>query len=917
MSDSLIIKREITLFPHQNRLNDGVVKSWETNKNVIAVLPTGGGKSFCVADLAKKFLMRGEHCIVFAHRDVLISQLSDSLCEMDIPHTFIASKSAILDITNDQVKKFGRSFYDESSPVILSSVPTFQQRLKKGLLNQLAPLIKCWIQDECFIAGTLIDGRPIESLVEGDLVTSFNEHTNQYELKPVVRLFKNKSPDKLLKICTRSHHVLTCTYGHPFWTKRGWVNAIDLTTDDEVLIYDYSMYELQEGTCKPNESQDELLLQDSQNILQSRMCFNIFKSKSKGSTETTSTTSGLLHVRQYGRFISTPFNSLAKNAQSILQSRVFTKICSSILINNNGENQSEIRIGKDDKKQPNATCRNTFKSVNNVEGNGSQTSNTRWERQASNRSRSKIIGTIQTLWFQITNHCENWLLQRGSRLPNSLQNRLWQRKTENSNRSRWKESQHISEKRTGQKERSVSHWSRLESISIQESGNIGNTHDGFVYNIEVEGNHTYVANGVTVHNCHHHLTENIWGKCTEPLINAKGVGFTATPCRSDNKGLGRDAHGVFDDIIVGSTMSELIEIGRLSPYRIYTVPTKLDVSTVNITSSGDYNQKKLALVTDNADITGDAVEHYKRLANGKQAITFCVNIEHAEHVAQQFNDAGISSAALSSKTPLRERQHKLDQFRKGKILNLVNVNLFGEGFSVDAVCVVIMLRKTMSYGLFYQMFGRALRVMEGKEYGILLDHVGNVREHCIYGAPHDCPEWSLEPPKKKKKKSTDLKGIKSRTCPKCFGFYEPKSNNPKSFVCPYCHHSESEDEIIAAVKEIQVAEGTLTEYDCEYITGLIQRRREVDMPVEKIKAKHRFSPDVVRHSAAKNHLKRQEAQRKLRAGIAQWCKQTAETNLLDVQTTQAEFERVFGTDVFKAQTLGEREALLLLDKIHG
>jgi superfamily II DNA or RNA helicase len=423
-----------------------------------------------------------------------------------------------------------------------------------------------------------------------------------------------------------------------------------------------------------------------------------------------------------------------------------------------------------------------------------------------------------------------------------------------------------------------------------------------------------IVKGWMLDEAHHLTADTSWHNCVKTLVNAKGMGVTATPLRADKKGLGSDCGGVFDSLVLAPTMGELIEMGSLSPYRIYTVPSRLDTSTVNVTSSGDYNQKKLALLTDNADITGDAVEHYLRLANGQQAITFCVNIEHAKHVSKQFNDAGIPSVALSSKSKLAYRQQKLKEFKSGVILNLINVDLFGEGFDVPACSVVIMLRKTMSYGLFKQQFGRMLRVFEGKDYGILLDHVGNIREHCVYGAPHDDPEWSLEPQKKKKKVKDD-KGINSRTCPKCFGFYQPKSNSPKSFICPYCNHAESEDDIITAAKEIQVAEGVLTEYDCSYITGLIQRRKDVDMPVEDIKSKHRFSPDIVKFSAAKNHLKRQEAQRKLRERINLWCEHTAVKKMLDVQTTQSEFERVFGVNVFKAQVLSERLALELLDKI--
>jgi superfamily II DNA or RNA helicase len=414
----------------------------------------------------------------------------------------------------------------------------------------------------------------------------------------------------------------------------------------------------------------------------------------------------------------------------------------------------------------------------------------------------------------------------------------------------------------------------------------------------------------------HHLTiDTSWHKCIEPMVNAKGMGVTATPLRADGKGLGRDCGGVFDDLVLAPTMDELIEMGNLSPYRIYTVPSELDLTGVNITSGGDYNQKKLAAASDTADITGDAVEHYKRLSYGKQAMTFCVSIEHAKHVAQQFNDAGIPSVALSSKSKLAFRQQKINEFKRGLIMNLVNCDLFSEGFDVPACTTVIMLRKTMSYGLFKQQFGRMLRIFEGKEYGILLDHVGNVAEHCIYGSPSTDPEWSLEPPKKKKKNTQDEKALNTRTCPKCFAFYLPKTNTPKDYICPYCNHAETEEELNKAMREIQVKEGTLVEYDDSYLNGLLRERDNVDVPVDRIRQKLTNAPDIVKHSAAKNHLKRQEAQRQLRDWIQSWCEHIAIQKQLDHETVQGEFARVFGKDVYQAQVLGERQATELLNNI--
>lgn len=416
---------------------------------------------------------------------------------------------------------------------------------------------------------------------------------------------------------------------------------------------------------------------------------------------------------------------------------------------------------------------------------------------------------------------------------------------------------------------------------------------------------------------HHTLAGNMWGQAVSPLSHAFGLGVTATPLRADGKGLGRHHDGVFDTIVETPDMEDLIQRGRLAPYKVFTPPDRIDTTGINVTSSGDYNQKKLAKATDRKQITGDAIEHYKRLANGKQGIIFAASVKHAEHVAAEFQAHGINAVALSSKDSVLKRQHAISDFRRGRITLLVNYDLFGEGFDVPAVEVVIMLRKTLSYGLFMQMFGRALRVIDGKQYGILIDHVGNVEEHVTSQGRrhlHETPMWTLDRATKRPRNNDDS-GIKTRTCPKCFCFYVPASSSPKSFVCPDCGHAETSTQVNAAAQEIQVKQGTLVEYDSGFLTEILAERDKVDTPVEKFKRRLQNAPPVVRNSAVRNHVARQNAQAELRKWIAQWCQLTGKQRGLDVPTTQGEFHRVFGVNVFKAQTLSSTDAEELTGKI--
>jgi superfamily II DNA or RNA helicase len=223
---------------------------------------------------------------------------------------------------------------------------------------------------------------------------------------------------------------------------------------------------------------------------------------------------------------------------------------------------------------------------------------------------------------------------------------------------------------------------------------------------------------------HHVLAENKWGKACALFPNAYGLGVTATPTRADGKGLGAHAEGLMQELIVGPTMRELINRGYLTEYRVFAPPSDIDLSAVPVTDSGDYSPVKLRGARRRSHITGDVVQHYLRIAPGKLGVTFDTDIESATETAQAYRDAGVPAEVVTSKTPDHVRSSILRRFERREILELVNVDLFGEGFDLPAIEVVSMARPTQSYSLYCQQFGRALRPLEGKTHAIIIDHVG-------------------------------------------------------------------------------------------------------------------------------------------------------------------------------------------------
>jgi hypothetical protein len=432
-------------------------------------------------------------------------------------------------------------------------------------------------------------------------------------------------------------------------------------------------------------------------------------------------------------------------------------------------------------------------------------------------------------------------------------------------------------------------------------GNGSRDDDGYVYNIEVEGLHTYIANGIVVHNCHHVLRENKWGKAAAMFPNAVGLLPTATPIRADRKGLGRHADGLADALVVGPTMRDLINQGFLCDYRVFVPPSDVDYSTVDVTASGDYSLPKLrAAVHKSTRIVGDVVSHYKRLATGKLGVTFAVDVEAAKELAQAYRDAGVPAEVLTGETPDELRADILRRFEKREILQITSVDILGEGFDLPAIEVVSFVRKTESFSLYAQQMGRALRPMQGKEYAIIIDHVGNFVRH---GPPDAKTDWTLDRGERKRAAAVDAEAVRVCDNLNCLAAYPRRLTQ-----CPYCNVKPT----IVARSLPEYVDGDLHELDPIFLAHL---RGEIDR-IDGAPNISSWQSSVVQRSIYNRHTERQEAQRDLRAAIALWGGYWTAMGE-DVRVVQKRFYLTWGVDVMTAQTLGVKDATALRERIEA
>ena len=286
-----------------------------------------------------------------------------------------------------------------------------------------------------------------------------------------------------------------------------------------------------------------------------------------------------------------------------------------------------------------------------------------------------------------------------------------------------------------------------------------------------------------------HLSEAASYKKVCKYYNCRRVLFTATPARLDGKPL-----TLADTIITGITANELIRLGAISDYDYYAPDLNLDVDNVDMVA-GEYNNGQLTEIMCNSAIYGDVFKYYNDLGEGRQAIAYCTSIKHSIKTADMFNSNGISAVSIDGSMNLRERNEKMDMFRRGKVQILCNCNLISEGVTLPNASVALLLRPTMSLPLFIQQACRVLTPFEGKR-AVIIDYVNNVQRH---GLPTDAHNWSLTESIEKRKEFNSDGTLSIRQCENCFKCFKTAQK------CPYCGFEYTvKGRELKAIKEIEL-----------------------------------------------------------------------------------------------------------------
>jgi DNA repair protein RadD len=272
------------------------------------------------------------------------------------------------------------------------------------------------------------------------------------------------------------------------------------------------------------------------------------------------------------------------------------------------------------------------------------------------------------------------------------------------------------------------------------------------------------------------------------------VGLSATPFRTGTGPIcGPDRQ--FHRIVFEAKTSQLIEQGFLCP--ITNKPADNQVSTDGVAiRGGEFVESDLQRAFGQEDKVNAACrEMIDKCQRRHSILVFASGVHHAEEIAKTINSITAQYVGVVTGETLDiERATLLADFKAGRLRWLVNCDVLTTGFNARNIDAIVVLRATMSPGLFCQIVGRGLRLHESKTNCLLLDFGGNIARHgsiddenfgrsderktsgkrdavaAANGRGKPCPSCGLDV------------AANSRTCPEC------------SFIFPVNHEAKADTE---------------------------------------------------------------------------------------------------------------------------
>ena len=666
------IKSNIILRDYQKPCADALKKY----VNGIFVMPTGFGKTQVGLECAA---VLNQHTLWCTHTKDLLNQAKER-CESNLECTTSEITEGKCDVSGD---------------IVFATVQTLSTIIDK---EEIKPdEFGLVIVDECFPKGTLINTpkgyAKIEDLKLGDMVYCYNHSTERVEIKPIDYLF-HKTTNELVNINLLNGKKITCTKTHPIYTNRGYIQAKDLKQGDVV----YEMCILREERYRKRLSKRKMVDYDCE----------IQKNRTN-----------LLLPRLWKKMGSQKFN------------KFFT-----------------IRQMEKDyaNKQSDVEKRNSRESIKNITRTSSQTTKAWWKWDRTNRATK----TFANCFTKTQNKCSPRTSNKNSSkkrqwISNLLQSRYWNRRFKIGDRNRWHIALPFRKTKTRFKERYILKSVRVESVTFQEQRSFGRYKQSYgkniVYNIGVKDNHNYFVKGILVHNCHHLATSaetvTMFEKCINYFNARYKLGISATLHRAD--GLEKTTTKLIGNVIYEIKKSDdktkfigyyenkpIIEV----PLENFQAPAKIYMrkTSYNALNKDIYDTSgRIVFARLISDLTSDYDRNNQVLIEINNTYSPTLVISERTTQLEYLQKHTRNSIYINGKTPKKEREQMLEDFRNGKYRVLfATYSLVAEGLDIPRLTKLVMASPVKDERLVIQAIGRCQRPYEGKKNADIIDFVDDV-----------------------------------------------------------------------------------------------------------------------------------------------------------------------------------------------
>lgn len=238
----------------------------------------------------------------------------------------------------------------------------------------------------------------------------------------------------------------------------------------------------------------------------------------------------------------------------------------------------------------------------------------------------------------------------------------------------------------------------------------------------------------------------IWDECHEGLDiqimvanhfpGSYFFGLSATP-ELEN----RSFADLYTDCVLGEPIHVLQQAGRLSTPRYYMPP--MDGIDQLPWSGSEPDEDAMADFFARQKVYGKTIDQWRDKTPDKPTVVFCRSIKAAEETAHQFRSAGHNFQCIEGSMTKKKRKALFDGFKSGEVIGLTCADLLTYGVDLPIIASLIMLKRTRSIRMFYQMIGRELRISPDGDPGAILDQVNNFATFGYYADPINPHKWNV------------------------------------------------------------------------------------------------------------------------------------------------------------------------------